>query len=164
MRRQVGQLADSRRKPSQELSEGARVHLHLDKIGDLDGVVAAKKPEGFKVALNDKYKPAMRDKLAYMAAEHAIAIDHGAGAQSEITKIEPGIKKCHFLDHTGTLREGTIVSISSVEALIRARIIPPVKSRILLRGTHQHTAEVTRVFEIGFAVRFIASLQPMQPA
>ncbi len=155
----IGQSADAARKQSQDLAEGADVRLHLDKIGELAGVVTAKKPEGFQVAVDDKYKPAVRDKLTYMAAEHAVAVDHGVAAQSAVTKIEPGIKKCSFLDHTGTLRDGTIVSISPLDALIRARIIPPIKSRIVLRRTRQYPAEVTRVFEIGFAVKFFTPLQ-----
>jgi len=154
-----GQSTEAAQKRSQELSEGTDVKLHLEKIGELGGVVTVKKPEGFQVTLDSQYRPAMQDKLAHMAAEHAVAIDHGAAAQSPITKIEPGIKKCSFLDHTGTLRDGTLVRISSVDALIRARIIPPEKSRIVLRQTRQYPAEVTQAFEIAFAVKFLTPLQ-----
>ncbi len=149
----VGQSAEAARKQSQDLAEGTDVQLHLDKIGEVGGVVTARKPEGFQVTLDSQYRPAMQNKLAHMAAEHAVAVDHGAAGQSPITKIEPSIKKCSFLDHTGTLRDGTTVRISSLDALIRARIIPPAKSRIvLLHRTRQHPAEVTQAFEIAFAV------------
>ncbi|MGP8231957.1 MAG: hypothetical protein ACLQL2_04740 [Methylovirgula sp.] len=151
----VSQSAAAAHQQSQELSEGTDVQLHLEKIGEVGGVVTAKKPEGFQVTLDSQYRPAMQDKIVHMAAEHAVAVDHGATAQSPITKIEPSIKKCSFLDHTGTLRDGTIVRISSLDALIRARIIPPVKSRIVLRQTRQHPAEVTQAFEIAFAVKFL---------
>lgn len=155
----ISQGADGVERPSQDLSEGADVQIHLDKIGELAGVVTTTKPDGFQVAVDEKYKPAVRDKLAYIAAEHAVAVDRGMAAQSPVTKIEPCINKCSFLDHTGTLRDGTLVSISPLEALIRARIIPPLKSRIVLRRTRQHPAEVMRVFEIAFAVKFFNPLQ-----
>ncbi|MEW6436207.1 MAG: hypothetical protein AB1508_03440 [Pseudomonadota bacterium] len=154
----LGQGAEGAERPSQDLPEGADVQIHLDKIGELAGVVTVKKPEGFQVAVDERYKPAVRDKLTYMAAEHAVAVDRGTAAQSPITKIEPCINKCSFLDHTGTLRDGTLVSISPLEALIRARVIPPLKSRIVLRRTRQHPAEVMRVFEIAFAVKFFNPL------
>ncbi|QAY94388.1 hypothetical protein CWB41_00410 [Methylovirgula ligni] len=156
----VGQSADAARKQSQDLAEGTDVQLRLEKIGEVGGVITARKPEGLQVTLDSQYRPAMQNKLAHMAAEHAVAVDHGAAAQSPITKIEPGIKKSSFLDHTGTLREGTIVRISSLDALIRARIIPPAKSRIvLLHRTRQSPAEVTQAFEIAFAVKFSTPLE-----
>jgi hypothetical protein len=155
----IGQSAELAQKQSQDLSEGTDVQIYLEKIGEVGGVVTAKKPQGLQVTVDSRYRPAMQDKLAYMAAEHAIAVNHGAAAQSPITKIEPSIKKCSFLDHTGTLRDGTIVSISSLDALIRSRVIPPLKSRIVLRRTRQHPAEVTRTFEIAFAVKFFTPLQ-----
>ncbi len=156
----VGQSAEAARKQSQDLAEGTDVQLHLEKIGEVGGVVTATKPEGFQVTLDSQYRPAMQSKLAHMAAEHAIAIDHDAAAQSPITKIEPSIKKCNFLDHTGTLRDGTIVRISSLDALIRARIIPPEKSRIvLLHRTRRYPAEVTQAFEIAFSVKFSTPLE-----
>lgn len=150
----IGEGADAADRLSHDLSEGTDVQIHLDTIGDLAGVVTAKKPEGFQVAVEEKYKPAVRDKLTHIAAEHAVAVDRGTAGQSAITKIEPGIKKCSFLDHTGTLRDGTLVSLSPLDALIRARVIPPLKSRIVLRRERQHPAEVMRIFEIAFAVKF----------
>jgi hypothetical protein len=107
------------------------------------------------VQVDREYQPAIRDRLAGMAANHAVAVERGAGAASKISTVEPAIKRCQFLDHTGTLREGTLVNISEDDALIRARIIPPERSRVVLRGTIQRAADVVRVFEIAFALKFL---------
>jgi hypothetical protein len=148
-------------KRSDELRTGSAVHLDLDQIGAFHGVVAAKKSEGIRVTVDDKCKPMVRDKLTYMAAEHAVSIENASAAgEPSITRIEPSIKSCSFLDHTGTLRQGTIVNLSQVDALIRSRIVPPLKSRIVLRGPRRHLAEVTRTFEMGFVVRFCAVIRP----
>lgn len=135
-------------KRSEEIRTGSAVNLDLDQIGAFRGVVASKKSEGFRVAVDDKCKPMVRNKLAHMAAEHAISLDDAsAAAKSSVTRIEPNIRSCSVLDHTGTLRQGTIVNVSQVDALIRSRIIPPLKSRIVLRGLRRHLAEVTHTFE-----------------
>ncbi len=149
---------DPSTKRSDELRMGSAVNLDLDQIGVFRGVVASKKPEGFRVAVDDKCQSMVRDKLTHMAAEHAVSLDDPA-AQSG-ARIEPKIRKCSFLDHTGTLRQGTIVNFSQVDALIRSRIIPPLKSRIVLRGARRHLAEVTQTFEMGFVVRFCAVIRP----
>ena len=150
-----GQAASSRSKRADEIRTGSAVHLNLDQIGPLRGVVASKKSEGFQVAVDDACKPMLRTKLAHMAAEHAISLeDPSQVAKSSITRIEPNIKSCSFLDHTGTLRKGVIVNLSQADALIKARIIPPVKSRIVFRGSRRHLAEVMRTFEMGFVARF----------
>ena len=116
----VGQSAEAARKQSQDLAEGTDVQSATwRRLAKSAALSPLRKPEGFQVTLDSQYRPAMQSKLAHMAAEHAIAVDNGAAAQSPITKIEPSIKKCNFLDHTGTLRDGTIVRISSLDALIR---------------------------------------------
>jgi hypothetical protein len=155
------QAAGPPTKRSDELAEGSAVHLDLDQIGPFRGVVAAKKSEGFRIAVDDKCKPMLRNKLTRMAAEHAVSVDDPSGAsQSPITRMEPNIRSCSFIDHTGTLRTGTIVNVSRSDALIRARIIPPVGSRIVFRGSRRHSADVTQTFEMGFTVRFCSLLRP----
>lgn len=154
------QPADPTGKRPDEIRAGSAVHLNLDQIGPFRGVVASKKSEGFRVTVDDEYKPLLRSKLSRMAAEHAISLEDGSVvAKSSITRIEPNIKSCSFLDHTGTLRQGIIINVSQIDALIKARIIPPLKSRITFRGSRRHLAEVTRTFEMGFAARF-SSLIP----
>ena len=149
------QAADPPAKRRDELRTGSAVQLDLDQIGAFHGMVATKKSDGFRVAVDDKYKPMLRNKLVHMAAAHAVSLEDGSVvAKSSITRIEPNIKSCSFLDHTGTLRHGIIINISQVDALIKARIIPPLKSRITFRGSRRHLAEVTRTFEMGFAARF----------
>ncbi len=150
-----GQSVEASRKQAESFPEGSGVRLHVEELGSLAGVVAAKKPEGFRVQVDSEYRPAIRDRLARMAAKHAVAVERGVGVTSKISTVEPAIKRCQFLDHTGTLREGTIVNISEDDALIRARIIPPERSRIFLRGTIQRAADVVRVFEIAFALKFV---------
>jgi hypothetical protein len=155
------QTPSSPAKRSDEIRAGSAVHLDLDQIGAFHGVVASKKSEGFQVTVDEKCKPMVRNKLAYMAAEHAVSLEDGsAAAKSSITRIEPNIRSCSFLDHTRTLRQGTIVNVSQVDALTRARIIPPLKSRIVLRGSRRHLAGVTRTFEMRFAVKFCAVIRP----
>ncbi|QXX75891.1 hypothetical protein [Methylovirgula sp. HY1] len=149
------QTADPAAKRPNEIRAGSAVQLDLDQIGAFRGVVASKKPEGFRVAVDDDCKPMLRTKLARIAAEHAISLDDGSVVdKSSIKRIEPEIKSCSYLDHTGTLRQGVIVNLSQVDALIKARIVPPVNSRIIFRGSRRHQAEVTRTFEMGFAARF----------
>jgi hypothetical protein len=49
-----------------------------------------------------------------------------------------------------------IVNLSQFDALIRASatIIPPMGTRIVLRGPVWHGADVISIFEIGFMVKF----------
>ncbi|MGB9186373.1 MAG: hypothetical protein WCB34_00030 [Methylovirgula sp.] len=142
-------------KRSDEIPAGSAVHLNLDQIGTFRGVVASKESEGFRVAVDDECRPMLRNKLTHMAAEHAVGLYEGSAVtKSNITRIEPTIKSCSFLDHTGTLRTGIVVNVSQIDALIKARIIPPLGSRITFRGSSRHLADVTRTFEMGFAVRF----------
>jgi hypothetical protein len=154
------QSADTVTKRSDEISAGSAVHLDLDQIGAFRGVVASKKPGGFQVAVDAECKPMLQTKLAHMAAEYAISLDDASAAAKSTMRIEPNIRSCSFIDHTGTLRKGTIVNLSQIDALIKARIVPPARSRITFRGSHRHLAEVTRAFEMGFAVRFCTLVCP----
>ena len=52
------------------------------------------------------------------------------------------------------MRKGWLINISQADALIKAAIVPPIGATISFGGPASYTAEVTRVFEIGFAVKF----------
>lgn len=153
-----GQNGDGGKRPD-GMPEGSVVHLDVDRIGAFRGVVASKESAGFQVAVDDKCRPVLRDRLARMAAEHAVSLDSPL-TRSCIAKIEPAIRTCSFIDHTGTLRQGTIVNVSKTDALIRARIVPPQGSRVIFRGSCRYAAEVTQAFEMGFAVRFCTLVRP----
>jgi hypothetical protein len=136
-----------------EMKTGSSVQLDLEQIGHFRGVVASKKAEAVQVAVADKQ--ILRSKLSRMAAEHAVNLYEGKRpASPKLTKIEPAIKACSFIDHTGTMRRGVIVNMSQVDALIKARIVPPVRSRIMFSGARKQPADVVKSFEMGFAARF----------
>ncbi len=138
-----------------EMKTGSSVQLDLEQIGNFRGVVASKKAEAVQVAVADSDKPMLRSKLSRMAAEHAVNLHEGKRpASPKLTKIEPAIKACSFIDHTGTMRRGVIVNMSPVDALIKARIVPPVRSRIMFSGARKQPADVLKSFEMGFAARF----------
>lgn len=145
---------NSARRRSDEIKTGSKIQLNLEQIGTFHGVVASKKPEELQVAVDESFKPMLKSKLSYMAAEHAIGLHEGDQGASRNVKIEPAVKNCSFIDHTGTLRQGVVVNLSQTDALIKARIVPPVRSRIIFRGTQRRAADVTNNFELGFAVKF----------
>lgn len=133
--------------------KGGKVHLNLDKIGPFHGTVASQKAEALRVDVDRDCKPMLKSKLSRMVAEHAVDVHEGRQPVGAM-KIEPAIKACNFIDHTGTMRRGVVVNVSQTDALIKARIIPPVASRITFRGSIRRLADVTRIFEMGFTARF----------
>jgi hypothetical protein len=142
-----------------EMNAGSRVHLNLDQIGPFRGVVASKKAEAVRITVDDDDKPKLRTRLSRMAAERAVTMhEDPKSTKSAPMKIEPTITACSFVDHTGTIRRGVVVNITQVDVLIKARIVPPVGSRITFRGSLRQTADVTRNFELGFVARFCSSI------
>lgn len=133
--------------------KGGKVQLNLDKIGPFRGTIASQKAEAVRVDVDRDCKPMLKNKLSRMVAELAVDVHDGRQSVNAI-KIEPAIKACSFFDHTGTMRRGVVVNISQTDALIKARIIPPLASRITFRGSIKRFADVTRTFEMGFAARF----------
>ena len=131
------------------------MHLDLDQIGAFRGVLAAQNPEGFQIAVDHDCKSMVGTKLADLASARGISFDETAKHERErITRIEPDNKSCTFTDHKGALRKGKLVNMSRVDALIKAAILPPVATHIVFGGPRQYLAEVTRTFEIGFAIKF----------
>lgn len=145
-------------KSSEEMQAGARVQLNLDEIGNFRGVVATKKAQELEVRVDDDCKPLLRNKLSRLVAEHAVNLHEGKGSTGALGKIEPAIKSCNFIDHTGTIRHGVIVTLTRTDALVKARIVPPVRARITFRGAQRQMAEVTRNFEMGFAAKFCTAI------
>lgn len=155
-------------KPPEEIPAGSTIHLDLDQIGNFHGLLTAQNSDGFQLAVDVNCKGMLISKLTHMAAAiRASSPDTPVlVARPSVTRIEPNVKDCSFTDSTGTLRKGKIINISQVDALIKAPIIPAVGTHIVFCGPHAYVAEVTRGFEIGFAVKFCAEIpaQEFSPA
>jgi len=143
-------------KPPEEIPPGSTIHLDVDQIGNFHGTVTSQNSEGFQLAVDVNCKGMLISKLSRIAASMRGSrfVTPAATAHTNITRIEPTIKTCSFTDNTGTVRRGKIINISQIDALIKAPVIPPVGSQIVFSGRPTHAAEVTRSFEIGFAVKF----------
>ena len=143
-------------KPPEEIPAGSTIHLDLEQIGNLHGLLTAQNFEGFHLAIDVDCKGKLIPKLAHIAAAiRGSNLDTSTLAvQTRITRIEPNVKACSFTDNAGTLRKGKIINISQIDALIKAPFIPPVGTHIIFGGPQPYEAEVTRSFEIGFAVKF----------
>jgi hypothetical protein len=140
----------------EELRQGATVYLDLDQIGNFHGAVTAQNAGGFQLAVDVDCKGMLIPKLARLAAIIASRGVEGPAAIAKpvIERIEPTIRTCSYRDHSGVLRKGKIINISRLDALIKAPVIPLMASRIIFGGMEPYTADVTRTFEIGFAVQF----------
>ncbi|HEY5225895.1 MAG TPA: hypothetical protein VIJ06_03810, partial [Methylovirgula sp.] len=75
-------------------------------------------------------------------------------AKTAVTRLEPETKNCRFTDPAGVLRKGWIINVSRIDALIKAPVVPPVGSQVAFAGRGHREAQVSRAFEIGFAVNF----------
>lgn len=149
-------------KAPEEIPAGSTVHLDLEQIGNFHGMLTSQNSEGFKLAVDVNCKGMLITKLTKMAA--AIR-SSGQNHESLVTKtsimrIEPSTKNCSFTDDKGTLHKGKIINVSQVDALIKAPVIPPIATHIVFGGPRAHVAEVTRTFEIGFAVKFCTPIPP----
>ncbi|MHB8886756.1 MAG: hypothetical protein ACYC5H_17065 [Methylovirgula sp.] len=147
-------------RPPEEIPAGSTIHLDLDQIGNVHGVLTAQNSEGFRLAVDVNCKGMLITKLAQMAAARRGGNYDmpGPAVPASVTRIEPNLKACSFTDNTGTLRKGKIINISQIDALIKAPIIPAVGTQIVFGGPQHYEAEVTRSFEIGFAVKFCAPI------
>ncbi len=142
-------------KRCDDLHLGTPMHLDLDQIGAFEGVLATQNLEGFEVAVDHDCKSMLSTKLAALAGARGISFDETTlPVKERITRIEPDNKSCSFTDQTGTLRKGRLVNVSQVDALITTSALLPVATYIVFNGPRRYLAEVTRTFEIGFAVRF----------
>ncbi len=138
------------------LSVGSSVSLDVDEVGALKGVLTSQTKDGFQVAVNKDSRAMVGTKLAHIAVKRGIGVDSTSAVKTGVARIEPVDKNCNFTDNTGSLRNGMIVNLSQFDALIRvsSTIIPPIGSRIVLRGPIWHGADVINAFEIGFMVKF----------
>lgn len=144
-----------RLKLPEDLPVGTAMHLDLDRIGEFHGALAAQNLHGFKVAVAGECKNMLSNRLAVLAAaiRNAEPEDVPLAAKTTVTRLEPQTKNCRFTDHAGVSRKGWIINVSRIDALIKAPVVPPVASQVVFSGRGHH-AEVTRAFEIGFAVTF----------
>jgi hypothetical protein len=141
-------------RPRENMPTGTTVDLTLDEVGAFRGVLTAQNSEGFQVAVDSAYKNVLGAKLSHIAAQRGIAPPEPVEEIPSNTRIELTYKDCWFLDHTATLRRGTIVNLSQIDVLLRAPIIPPMGAQIVFRGQRRFSGEVTSIFKIGFVVKF----------
>ena len=149
-------LGDDRFRLFEEMAGGSIIRLDLEQIGKFRGALTAQNPSGFQIAVDVYFKDMLSTKLGRLAAAmRSAGCDASCvPAKPKIVRIEPDTKSCSFVDHIGTLRKGTLINVSQIDALIKTAVIPPVGARIIFGGPGRHVAEVTRGFEIGFAVNF----------
>lgn len=138
-----------------ELPVGSTVYLDLDQLGNFHGSVTAQNMDGFQLAVGVDCKGMLIPKLARIAAAIAKNVDESTAIEkSVIVRIEPIVRACSYRDESGVVQKGKIINISHIDALIKAPVIPPIASHIVFGGIEPYAAEVTRTFEIGFAVQF----------
>jgi hypothetical protein len=139
-----------------DMPAGSTMHIDLDRIGEFHGALTLQNADGFQIAVDGEYKNILSNRLALLATTiRNVGLDDGTGTvKPSITRLEPDTKGCRFTDYTGVVRKGAVINVSQVDALIKAAVIPPVGSHIVFGGPRSYAAEVTRVFEIGFAVKF----------
>ncbi len=144
----------------EEIPSSSTVHLDLDQIGNFHGVVTSQNSEGFQLAVDVDCKGMLITKLAQVAAaiRNTTFEETPLAVRRSVTRIEPTVKNCNYTDHMGVVRKGKIINVSPFDALIKAAIIPPIATYIVFGGQQARVAEVTRTFEIGFAVQFCAPI------
>jgi hypothetical protein len=141
-------------KPQSKIKAGSPVQLNIDKIGAFGGVVASQKSDGVQITVDSSHRSMLSSRLADIAVERGINPRASLAGGPGITRIEPINKKCKFEDHRGVLRDGTIVNLSQVDAIVRSSTVPPTPAIIVFRGPRRYAAEVTSAFQIGFVVSF----------
>ncbi len=140
----------------QRIAVGSVVSLEMEEVGAFKGVLTSQNDAGFQVAIKKENQKALATKLAHIAVERGIGVQATGTIKPGVPRIEPVRKECDFADQKGMMKTATIVNVSRYDALLRApaAMIPPVGSRIVLRGPEWHGAEVISAFEIGFIVKF----------
>lgn len=149
-------LGGYRLKLPDDMPAGSLMHLDLERIGEFHGALTSQTAEGFQIAVDGDCKVMLSNRLALLATTlRDVGIDDGSGVtKPSVTRLEPETKGCRFTDQLGVVRKGTVINVSQVDALIKAAIVPPVGTHLVFGGPGRYEAEVTRVFEIGFAVKF----------
>lgn len=150
--------------PPRSMSVGSPLSLEIDEVGSVGGVLTAQSEDGFKVTVDSNSRNMLSNRLAHIAVKRGLGVDASTTVKTGVPRIEPVNKNCNFTDHTGTVRKGMIVNLSQYDALIRAAasFIPPIGTRIVLRGPEWHGAYVISTFEIGFVVKFCIPIPPEQ--
>jgi len=149
-------------RPLAILPKGTAVDLNLNEGGALRGVLTSQDKKGFQLSVDTAYQSELGAKIRHIVGQRGAVIEAPVLPSIPIeTRIEPTHKDCWFLDQTNTLRKGTIVNVSQIDALLRASIIPPLGAKIIFRGPRRYEAEVSNIFKIGFMVKFGTQL-PVQ--
>jgi len=133
---------------------GAAINVTLERVGEVSGKVSSRSEKGFQLAVDEKSRSLIRERLPQAAAERGLSADLTLAGGADIQRIELRNKECHFIGPHGRRMKGKIVNISQVDALIQASIIPPAHSIIKFEGTRKYAAEVTNAFAIGFICKF----------
>ncbi len=143
-------------KAAEEMPTGSTMHVDVDQVGKFRGSLTSQSADGFRIAVDSDCKDMLSNKLAHLAAaiRNTNFNEMPQTAKPSVTRLEPDVKSCRFTDHTGASRKGTIINVSQIDALIKSPIVPPVAAHIVFGGVRHYAAEVTRAFEIGFAVKF----------
>ncbi len=144
----------------EEIPAGSTIHLDLEQIGNFHGVLTSQNSEGFQLAVDVECKGMLITKLAQVAAaiRNTTFEEAPLEVKRNVVRIEPNVKSCSYTDNMGMMRKGKIINVSPLDALIKAAIIPPIGTHIVFGGAQARVAEVTRTFEIGFAVQFCAPI------
>ncbi|HEY1735444.1 MAG TPA: hypothetical protein VGG12_02240 [Methylovirgula sp.] len=147
-------------KLPEDLRMGSIMQIDLERVGEFHGALTGQDPDGFQIAVDGEYKDILSKRLALLATTlRNVGLDDGSGiTKPSVTRIEPDNKNCRFADQSGVARKGWLINISQADALIKAAIVPPIGTTITFSGPGRYVAEVTRVFEIGFAVKFSPSI------
>lgn len=150
-----GAVSAYRFKLPGDLLAGAPMRLDLERIGEFHGALKSQTHDGFQLAVDAECKHLLSNRLAILASTiRKAGLDDATVGKPSVTRLEPDMKNCRFTDQVGVARKGTIINVSQVDALIKAPVVPPVGAHIVFSGPGRYAAEVTRVFEIGFAVSF----------
>jgi hypothetical protein len=152
--------SDKRRHLDDGMLSGT-VHIDLDEVGKFHGVLTAQTVEGFDVTVDPKFNGLLMAKLAhYMARGLPQQQEHrgGVGVLMPSDRIVPKSAFCTYRDQHGVLYKGSLINISRVDAMVKARTLPELNSLITFCGRRQRRAHVIRRFETGFSALFVDPL------
>jgi hypothetical protein len=138
---------------------GLTLHVDVREVGPVKGVVAAQNMDGFQINVDEESRTSLGDRLANLTSSLGVRHDVTIAAGPEIQRLEPENSNCCFEDDKGRMRNGRIVNLSQIDALIRAKFIPRKSSIIFFKGPCRYLAEVTSVFAIGFMAQFATPIR-----
>ena len=123
--------------------EGADLTLDIDSIGTFRGTVTETNPTGFDVIVARDDQPRVRGNIIQLYAK-----------TKPYQRIELDVPVCTYTTQNGTRQRAKVINISRAEALLRTVTWPPLNSLVIFEGPDRFSSTVSRVFEIGFAVKF----------